>query len=445
MDAEVPRIPFTERTTLQVEEPTHKNTPRLKPTRVCVILVVVALTLVIILFHHFHHSSPIRRKPTRSGGHVSILMDERSPYNVTITSDLDILQTIDSGGSRVEISVRELLENRSSGPVRITRSNGEEYDVHLNYEQRPPRHPRLTKLEDIKPSSLNVFFIETRCGTTEQMKKYASYSGVVMNARQICSVESTAKLNPSRPIYILHTCPLDDDFYQKSPRFVQELMSYPNVHMVYLDMEEFFLRTNVEELYFGGRFEESRHPIEHVSDVVRLLTLWKYGGTYMDIDVVSIRPLDGLGSNYAGWQDERTIASGVLNFDPAGFGHQILTECLDDLRFNFDPREWSTNGPILITNTLMRLCNIDKGNAQCSEFTAYPIPVFYPLYYTEWKAFFEESMAKRTLNRLNETYVVHIWNKMSSKGVVRVGSGQAYGILADKYCPKTYWNCGPTF
>jgi hypothetical protein len=26
-----------------------------------------------------------------------------------------------------------------------------------------------------------------------------------------------------------------------------------------------------------------------------------------------------------------------------------------------------------------------------------------------------------------------------------VGSKQAYGLLAEKYCPRVYWNCGPVF
>jgi hypothetical protein len=26
-----------------------------------------------------------------------------------------------------------------------------------------------------------------------------------------------------------------------------------------------------------------------------------------------------------------------------------------------------------------------------------------------------------------------------------VGSKQAYGLLAEKYCSRVYWNCGPMF
>uniref|UniRef100_A0A1B6LDR2 Alpha 1,4-glycosyltransferase domain-containing protein n=1 Tax=Graphocephala atropunctata TaxID=36148 RepID=A0A1B6LDR2_9HEMI len=168
----------------------------------------------------------------------------------------------------------------------------------------------------------------------------------------------------------------------------------------------------------------------------------------MDIDVVSIRPLDELGTNYAGWQDEYTIASGVLNFAPDGFGHQILTECLLDVRDNFQPHEWSTNGPLLVTKTLARLCGITQGGELSSkrrDFTDYPIPVFYPVYYTKWRLFFDQTKAKYVLNMLNDTYVVHIWNKMSARELVTVGSGQAYGLLADKYCPKAYRNCGINF
>ncbi|KAG8244529.1 hypothetical protein J6590_019781 [Homalodisca vitripennis] len=322
------------------------------------------------------------------------------------------------------------------------------YDVRLSYEPSASKS-RLTRLDEIIPSTENIFFIETRCGTAKELEKYTVDSGVVLNARQICAIESTARLNPSRPVYLLHTCPLDDNFPSKSPEYVRQLLTYNNVHVVMLDLAELFMRSIVEELYFNSRFEESRHPVEHVSDVIRLLVLWRFGGTYMDIDVVSIRPLDELGTNYAGWQDEFTIASGVLNFAPDGFGHHILTECLFDLRDNFEPHEWSTNGPLLITKTIMRLCGITYGgeriSRKCREFTDYPIPVFYPIYYTQWQLFFDEKQTKRVLNLLNDTYVVHLWNKMSSQRTIRVGSGQAYGILAAKYCPKAYRNCGVKF
>lgn len=443
---------------MEIEEP-HQGRGgcrKYKYNRLCVLACIGGSVVVTIVYVCLHKSgnSNIKLRVHSHGddrtGRVNIWMGQKFPYNVTVTSDLDVIQSYGDGtsdGTKVEISVTDLMRNRTDRPVRMYRS-GKYYDVKISYEERRPigaRKYRLTDLEEIKTGPQNIFFIESRCGTAREMSRRSADDGVVFNARQTCAVESTARTNPNHSIYILHTCPLDDDFYVKSPRYVQELVAtYPNVHVVQLNMSEFFIRTNVEELYFGGKFEASKHPIEHVSDVMRLLTLWRYAGTYMDIDVVTIRPIDELGTNYAGWQDGNTIATGVLNFDEAGFGHQVLTNCLEELKKNFDPDNWSTNGPILVTNILMRLCQIRPGKS-CQHFTAYPVPVFYPFYYTEWSLFFKEAYTDFVLNNLNDTYVVHLWNKMSRDCAVDVGSRQAYALLAQRYCPKAYFNCGAQF
>jgi mannosyltransferase OCH1-like enzyme len=35
--------------------------------------------------------------------------------------------------------------------------------------------------------------------------------------------------------------------------------------------------------------KSSSTPVEHASDVLRFLSLWKYGGTYLDMDFVILR------------------------------------------------------------------------------------------------------------------------------------------------------------
>jgi hypothetical protein len=49
------------------------------------------------------------------------------------------------------------------------------------------------------------------------------------------------------------------------------------------------------------------------------------------------------------------------------------------------------------------------------------------------------------LKKVEGSYGVHIWNKLSSEKKIIVWSKQAYGLLAEKYCPRVYRNCGPLF
>jgi lactosylceramide 4-alpha-galactosyltransferase len=71
--------------------------------------------------------------------------------------------------------------------------------------------------------------------------------------------------------------------------------------------------------------------------------------------------------------------------------------------------------------------------------------VFFIIDYKSWKLFFDESRSNEVLKKVEGSYDVHEWNKMSSQEKIIMGSKQAYGLLAEKYCPVVYWNCGPVF
>lgn len=45
----------------------------------------------------------------------------------------------------------------------------------------------------------------------------------------------------------------------------------------------------------------------------------------------------------------------------------------------------------------------------------------------------------------SESYVIHFWNRLSKNTTVEVGSNQVYGVLANKFCPGIYHNCGKFF
>jgi len=74
-----------------------------------------------------------------------------------------------------------------------------------------------------------------------------------------------------------------------------------------------------------------------------------------------------------------------------------------------------------------------------------PPSVFFRIDYRSWKSFFDESRGDEVLKKVEGSYGVHVWNKMSSQEKITVGSKQAYGLLAQEYCLRVYWNCGPVF
>jgi len=74
-----------------------------------------------------------------------------------------------------------------------------------------------------------------------------------------------------------------------------------------------------------------------------------------------------------------------------------------------------------------------------------PPSVFFSTDYRSWKLFFNESRSDEVLKNVIGSYGVHVSKKMSSQEKIFLGSKQAYGLLAEKYCPRVYWNSGPVF
>ncbi|KAG8306134.1 hypothetical protein J6590_055107 [Homalodisca vitripennis] len=136
-------------------------------------------------------------------------------------------------------------------------------------------------LEQFSPpvaSDKGIFFLETSCH---------SEPGIHLTPRQACAVESAAKMNPTMDVYVLFPSPVVDNI--SHPSHLQELLSYTNVRLRHLPMDLYFQDSPLAEWYSSGILRTSRWPRSHASDILRYLTLWKFGGIYLDLDVVVIK------------------------------------------------------------------------------------------------------------------------------------------------------------
>lgn len=91
--------------------------------------------------------------------------------------------------------------------------------------------------------------------------------------------------------------------------------------------------------------------------IFRYLTLWKYGGIYLDTDVVVIKSLEDLPPNIAGAESVDDIAAGVFKFSSTGFGHKMVGDCLNYLKTHFDPYAWSESS-VGVISRYQRFINI---------------------------------------------------------------------------------------
>ena len=96
----------------------------------------------------------------------------------------------------------------------------------------------------------------------------------------------------------------------------------------------------------GGKFWYA-----HESDLIRLLVLYKWGGVYIDTDVILVRSFDNLKLNKLVWQDlyGTRLNNGVMMFEK---GHTFLRDCLKEFAETYRGDEWDYNGPGLLTRIL---------------------------------------------------------------------------------------------
>lgn len=98
--------------------------------------------------------------------------------------------------------------------------------------------------------------------------------------------------------------------------------------MNFINISSYSEHTPLQSFIKTGKLDKSKYFNSHLSDVLRYLSLWKYGGTYLDLDVIVLQPLDSIPPNYAGSESENFVAAGIINLEEGGFGHQLADMCL---------------------------------------------------------------------------------------------------------------------
>lgn len=170
----------------------------------------------------------------------------------------------------------------------------------------------------------NAFFLETSCATPA--------STINLNARQLCAVESAAKNSPNWNVYVLFAANvgfLNDTSSLEYKMLDAVLSSYANIKFLRLNITHYADGTPLSDWMREGKMFDSDYINSHLSDVLRYLTLYKYGGTYLDLDVVVLKNLDEAGVNYSGAESDEDVAAGFMNMEPTGFGHQVAEMCVE--------------------------------------------------------------------------------------------------------------------
>nr|XP_053651128.1 alpha-1,4-N-acetylglucosaminyltransferase-like [Cherax quadricarinatus] len=273
-----------------------------------------------------------------------------------------------------------------------------------------------------------IFFTETSCA-------------LKFSPRKACAVESAAHHHPHRPVLLLVTAPA---ILHPQP-LLQLVEDLDNVEFSYLDLDQVFSEPPLKSWHHQRLwlYNEDHAPV-FVSDAARVELLRRYGGTYLDLDIWTLRPLPDF-QPYLGWQTAESVNNDVLSFSPR---HHFIQEIVDAIPSVFNPHTRNTIGPTLFTTHLRQLCpeqlTIPKDinstvKDTCHGITIYPRRAFSPISLgpSELLSVFlrGHGLGTKFLKESTDFYLLHLYNYLSEMLLVKLGGDSILEEVAKRNCP----------
>ncbi|XP_072962107.1 uncharacterized protein At4g19900-like [Typha angustifolia] len=177
---------------------------------------------------------------------------------------------------------------------------------------------------------------------------------------------------------------------------------------------------------------------QNLSNLIRLVLLYKYGGVYIDADVIIMRSFHGL-RNAIGAQTAvaatgnwSRLNNAVMVFDEK---HPLLREFIEEFATTFDGNKWGHNGPYLVSRVVERV-----ESRQGFEFSILPPVAFYPVDWSRIGGLFQgpkggkhSQWVSMKLNWIRkQSFAVHLWNRRSRR--IKVEEGSIIGRIISDCC-----------
>ncbi|XP_029472280.1 alpha-1,4-N-acetylglucosaminyltransferase-like isoform X1 [Rhinatrema bivittatum] len=284
-------------------------------------------------------------------------------------------------------------------------------------------HQSPVEVVNIEPN-LGIFFAET----TEKLEP---------STLAVCAIESASHNYPDRSVYLFMKGLTKDMTISNNPSYkgISLLSSLKNVHILPLNFEELFKDTPLLPWYQKINSDKEQFWTHVISDGFRIAVVWKYGGIYMDTDIISIKPLQEV--DFLAFEELRTCSSSAFGFQRH---HEYLWECMEDFVKNYRGAIWGQQGPLLHTRVIARRCEFPDfkyiKDGTCKNISILHPQRLSPIHYSNWGKYFEVWDHKNTFNN---SYGFHMWNFMNkNKKKVMAGSNSLAENLFIKNCPLTY-------
>ncbi|CAN1149796.1 Lactosylceramide 4-alpha-galactosyltransferase [Linum perenne] len=220
-------------------------------------------------------------------------------------------------------------------------------------------------------------------------------------------------------------------------------------------IRDFFRSSDCKDTPAEGWFKELKkgnvRPGEvslgqNLSNLLRLALLYKFGGIYVDTDVVVLRSFSGLRNSIGaqtvdlGSGKWSRLNNAVLVFDRK---HPLLLKFIEEFTLTFDGNKWGHNGPYMVSRVVKRVGDRGAGGG---KFTVLPPSAFYPVDWSRIHGLFKgprngthSKWIRGKFERIKkESYAVHLWNRQSRD--VEIEDGSVISRLLGDCCCNLFSN-----
>lgn len=157
------------------------------------------------------------------------------------------------------------------------------------------------------PDPKTIFFHETSCKGS-------------LSLRQGCCIESAARLHPEWQVFVFFNSPVSLKALNSS--ILRNLLEIPNIQVLRIAPYEYSIDTVLYSI-LANQLLRSPYPVEHTADLMRIITLNKYGGVYLDLDQLVVKPFDDLPQNWIAKETKYELGSGAMAFRRDEIGKNI--------------------------------------------------------------------------------------------------------------------------
>lgn len=107
------------------------------------------------------------------------------------------------------------------------------------------------------------------------------------------------------------------------PPLINAVQSYPNVKFRNVNCYDYAKNTPAERWIENDEIFLSPYFVTHLSDFLRLVSLYKFGGIYFDLDFVVLKKLKNMPPNFAGDQGSDLVNNAVIGLQRKSTEHRI--------------------------------------------------------------------------------------------------------------------------